>query len=394
MSHDAPIPSPSNPLPRRIMALEKEGGIGYAGCMPKSFEQPPAQALAELHALTKRGRELAEKAITGATTPEEAEAALKEAEELVPELARRREAIREKLWPFTELSKEMVEAEYNQEVAALETAGVLERLQSGERGIKGIDNKEYALPTLSQVVERLRAKKDIVEQKAKQGLLKIQLTPIAINLDSLRQKYGKAILRHHQQGKLFATKENPTDPDEPLDLDTDQPLYTWDAYENADVSGELVYFPKAFDPDNHGGKTKQELLQQTGQGWDIIILEDLPNLPAKNGGKAKGGRKQLEAGASSNDYLGKMNDPMYQHEQGMTTEDWLILAITHLESTNEVIDDWQGKGKIARNFGQYFPASGYVPSARWGRDDRQANLNGGGAGARDGNRGARSAVRV
>ncbi|MDP2704778.1 MAG: hypothetical protein Q8O71_00015, partial [bacterium] len=83
-----------------------------------------------------------------------------------------------------------------------------------------------------------------------------------------------------------------------------------------------------------------------------------------------------------------------QHEQGMTTEDWLILAITHLESTNEVIDDYQGKGKIARNFGQYFPVSGCVPSAGWGRGYRRAGLGGGEADGRDDDVGARSAVRV
>ncbi|MDP3956344.1 MAG: hypothetical protein Q8Q18_03830, partial [bacterium] len=83
-----------------------------------------------------------------------------------------------------------------------------------------------------------------------------------------------------------------------------------------------------------------------------------------------------------------------QHEQGMTTEDWLILAITHLESTNEVIDDYQGKGKIARNFGQYFPVSGNVPGAYWSRGNRQAVLYRDEADLRDGILGARSAVRV
>ncbi|MDP3956349.1 MAG: hypothetical protein U1C12_01335, partial [Patescibacteria group bacterium] len=83
-----------------------------------------------------------------------------------------------------------------------------------------------------------------------------------------------------------------------------------------------------------------------------------------------------------------------QHEQGMTTEDWLILAITHLESTNEVIDDYQGKGKIARNFGQYFPVSGDVPGADWNRGGRQAGLGGVGADDRVDGIGARSAVRV
>src|SRR6185503_866684 len=162
------------------------------------------------------------------------------------------------------------------------------------------------------------------------------LTPIAMSLDALRERYKARILEHYTdmqdpndptkripdpaRTRLFATKENQTDPDVPLELDTNDPLYTWEAYENADVTGELVYFPTAFDQTNHGGKTKAQLLAENKQGWDIILLEDMPNLPAKRAGKTKGGRKQLEAGASSNEYLEAIKtQAMYQHESGFTT---------------------------------------------------------------------------
>lgn len=375
--------------------------------MPKSFEQPPIEALAELQELTKRRRELVERAATGATTPEEAEQALKEAEEMVPELESRRSAIREKLWPFAELSKERVEQCYQNQVSAFEQAGVFE---AGTHTIKGIDDRVYPMLTLAEVTERLRAKKEIVEQKVAQGLTRVQLRPIAMPMDTLRERYTARIREHYvdmldpndpnkripdpTRTKLFAAKENPTDPDEPLALDTNQPLYTRNEYEGADVNGTIVYFPKHFDPQNHEGKTKQEVITEVG-GWQIILTEDNPNLAADGQGETKGGRKQLEAGKSSNEYLQLLaTDPMYMYEEGFITEDWLTYAIIQLETTNQVLDDWQGKGKISRNVGQYFPASGYVPGAYWDRDYRQASLFMADADNRVDSIGVRSAVRV
>ncbi|MFH1661528.1 MAG: hypothetical protein ABIA02_00290, partial [Candidatus Falkowbacteria bacterium] len=128
-------------------------------------------------------------------------------------------------------------------------------------------------------------------------------------------------------------------------------------------------------------------------GWNIMFTENLPNIPREEKGKEVGGRKQLEAGQSVKEYLEKIQtDPIYKNEQGMTPEDQLTYAITHLQKTNQVIDDYNGNGSVSRQFGAYFSAAGRVPGARWSRDGRQAYLGGAGPVSRNDRFGARSGV--
>jgi hypothetical protein len=89
-----------------------------------------------------------------------------------------------------------------------------------------------------------------------------------------------------------------------------------------------------------------------------------------------------------------IGEGQYKNEFGTTPEEWLMQAITMLEEKNQVIDDYQGNGKITYNTGGYFPASGDVPYAYWFRDNRQANLDRNVPTFRDDYFGARSAVRV
>ena len=124
----------------------------------------------------------------------------------------------------------------------------------------------------------------------------------------------------------------------------------------------------------------------------------MPDIPRENKGKTIGGRKQFEANDTPNNYLKTLRDSKkdnpYQGEEGMTPEDQLMYAITHLEETDQVIDDYQGNGSISYQVGAYFPASGDVPSAYWDRGDRQAHLGGTDPDSRYGNCGVRSAVRI
>ena len=60
----------------------------------------------------------------------------------------------------------------------------------------------------------------------------------------------------------------------------------------------------------------------------------------------------------------------------MTPEEQIIYAIKYLEQTNQVIDDYQGKGSASFQMGAYFPADGSVPGVDWDRDGRQARLGG------------------
>ena len=299
-----------------------------------------------------------------------------------------------------------LQEQYESQVEIMQKFGMLETLESGELGIKGIDGKEYAIPTQMEIVEKMEASKELVERKQEQGFTRLLLVPFGMKIDDLAETYKQAILKHHQEGKLFATKKNPDDSLEPLELDESQPLWKWDGYNNADATGELVYNPKEFS-ENHKGQTKQEILAKQG-GWQVLFIEDMPNIPRDNP-KTKGGRTQIDTSGSSikkyikggentpspAEYLNALSkESAYNGESGMTPEAQLAYSIIHLEETDQVIDDYRGNGSVSYQIGAYFPSSGDVPSAYWGRGNRRASLDGYRPGDRSGNCGVRPAVRI
>ena len=322
--------------------------------------------------------------------------------ETYDELARLYKEI-ERLYSPEALPEELRE-QYEKQVELMKRIGLVKDLESGELGIEGVDGKEYPIPTQEQINERMEANKELVEKKSEQGFKKLLLVPFGMKLSDLTDAYKASILRHNSEGRLFSTKKNPDDQSEqpvPLPLDKNKPLYVWDGYNDADVNGKLVYFPVEFS-ENHQGRTKQEILEEgeggETPGWNIILIEDMPDIPRKTKGKVTGGRKQFEAGDTPNNYLKALKDSekggTYQNEDGMTPEDQLIYSIVHLEETDQVIDDWQGNGAVSYQLGAYFPASGSVPSAFWYRVNRQAYLGGYYPDYRLGNCGVRSAVRI
>ena len=246
-------------------------------------------------------------------------------------------------------------------------------------------------------MDRIIAKKELLKTKSEQGFEKLILVPLGMPLSALISKYEQLLLEHHQAGMLQATDGSI------LDLDTDQPVYVWDGilkrdtqgkptYE-ADKEGDLIYFPNAFDKAKHQGKTKTELLKEENgnQAWQILLLEDQPDLPAETKGKTINGRKQLEANQTPNDYLNTIQtQEQYQNEQGLTLESWLIYAITRLQEKNQVIDDYQGQGKICCLTGLYQKKSGHVLYANWSRGARRAYLYRIDPAARGGDVGCRS----
>lgn len=283
-----------------------------------------------------------------------------------------------------------IEAQYNQRFDSLRSAGVIEKLKSGEYGIIGINGQEYPIPTIDQVKDQIIEKEAILKPKIEQGFTQIILTPFAMPITDLAEKYSQTIFKHHQNGTLKATNGDT------LELDENRPLLVWDKYQNADSDGSLIYFPKQLDQENHQGRTKEELLQnEISQGWQILLVEDMPDLPAEGQGKEISGRQQIEAYKTPREYLNLLQtDPQYQNEQGLTPEDWLIYAITYLEETNQVIDDWEGQGKVNWNIAGYFPALNDVSRGRWYRGDPQARLDGHDADNRNSNRGFRPGVSV
>src|SRR3989338_5712487 len=171
-----------------------------------------------------------------------------------------------------------IKEQWNSQIKTLSKLGILETFpDSKQLGIRGIDGKEYPVPRPEEIQARLEANREMVLLKMEQGFTKIVMVPFGYPLDSLSEKYKGTILRHHKEGKLFATKEHPTDPDEPLELDVDQPLYRCEeGYKEADTVDKVVYFPKEFGRD-HGGRTKKELLaSDLANVWQIWLVEDMP----------------------------------------------------------------------------------------------------------------------
>lgn len=294
----------------------------------------------------------------------------------------------------------------------LETVGILETLPDGAKGIAGIDGVGYPLPSYQEISKRMLEKRELLGKKIEQGFTKLILVPFGMSLDVMSAKYKASLKKHFDEGNLLYTKENPTDPDEKVPaLHTDGPLWVWDKYPGADKNGTLVYHPQKFDATAHGGKTKADLMAVNG-GWSVLLVEEMPNIPRSGKAKKTGGREQIDTKGkqiksyidasqtipSAHEYLKAMRvespkkDSLYQGEMGMTPEAHMAYALTHLEETNQIIDDYQGKGSINWNVEAYFPASVDVSLSYWDRDARQANLDRDGAGDRDDRYGLRSAV--
>jgi len=349
---------------------------------------------------TKQGEELVSQISSLKESLDQAEAAgdLKTQEKILDQitpLTERLEVLaKEEAWLFEQLTQKELAEQYESQKKIFEKAGILEKLSSGETGIKGIDKKEYAFPKMEEISKLMRENQEVLKTKTEQGFTNLLIVPFGMKLDDLIERYKQVILKHHKAGKLFATKKEPKEPDKPLELDEKEPVWAWGKYKNADTEGKLVYYPKEFSQENHQGKTKKEILEKEG-AWNILFIEDLPNIPREGKGETIGERKQLEANKTPKEYLNALQDEsIYQNETGMTPEDQLVYALIHLEQTNQVIDDYSGHGSASYQLGAYFPASGDVPDADWNRDNRQVYLYRFSPGVSSSGGGLRSAVRV
>jgi hypothetical protein len=71
----------------------------------------------------------------------------------------------------------------------------------------------------------------------------------------------------------------------------------------------------------------------------VGLVESLPIMPKQGQGKTLGGRRQLEIGSSTSEYLQTLQVEPYRGETGKTLEDFITKFLTHLETTNEVSSD-------------------------------------------------------
>ena len=328
---------------------------------------------------------------------------------LKAEITEKKEALESQINPFESSLK--IREQYETQKKIYEKIGLLEK-REGALGMEGIDGVWYPFPSMSEVHRRFREQKEMLDIKTDQGFEKLLIVPFGMSLKKFEETMKNTILEHFEgttpdpadpnimmpdpKTRLFATNRDGVR--KALRLDTDTPLYVFDKYADADTADTLVYFPRAFEKEDHGGKTKKDLLKETQQGFHILLIEQDPVIPARDIDETIGTtqpRKRLVAGDSAENYLQKLRtEKEYAGEQGMTPEAWMTHFLLHLEATNQVIDDYQGNGKVNYNLGGWFPAAGGVAYGYWNRDDARAYLGGRDPGNRNSSRGSRSAVMV
>lgn len=367
------------------------------------------EQLTHIKFLENELKEILLRIVDPTTSPKDAQKYKIEARKIKLTLETEITELQEQVNPFERLFN--LKEQYQKQITMLETAQILETREiNGEkiRGVTDIEGDFQPVPTLKEVISRLREKKELLTVKQTQGFGKIRLVPFGMSLDDLIEKYGDVLSDHEEGGTLFSARKNTNDSNEDrflLSLNMSNPLNVSDEYRDADRTGNLVYGVTEFDIVNHGGKTKREILKQRKKrnksGWDIIILEDNVNIPREGQGKTIGGRAQIEANKSPEQYLKLLQtQSLYRGEVGLTPEEALIHAISELVENDEVIDDYRGNGSKAYNIGGYFiqgpsrAVFGLVPLSYFVRGLCQVFLRGGAPAGSDVFLGFRSGVRV
>ena len=292
-----------------------------------------------------------------------------------------------------------IEAHYRSLLPALTETGLIHLLPEKEAvGAVVTDGSEVwecpvpILETIQQVIER----ETFAKEKYKQGFTLLHMTPL-LTQQELIGILETQLKRHKTEGKLFGPDGTP------LELDTNRPVYLYDQFRDADINGSMRYHHSKFEQNNPGGMTKAELIKQSLDtpfpGWEVSLIEP-GEIPAKDKGKTIKGRKQLEAGKSSKDYLKLLQtDRMYRHETGKIPESWLTEFLIRLHTKNQVLGDYWGIGKAEFLIGAYHPPSGRAPSGRvpygyWLRRYQQAYLYASYPDDAGDDVGVRSAVRI
>jgi hypothetical protein len=296
----------------------------------------------------------------------------------------------------TWLEKELPE-QYKIQAQILNQLGFLEiNRKTDEKCITGIDGKRYDFPKLSQIKEQILQNREIFEQKMKQGFTELQITPL-LGIEKLHQTVKRELVKAKQAGKLQSAKDNPQDETEQTEslleyLNEEDPCYIWEDISKGEQSGDLKYDVKEFS-ENHQGITKKEFLQKK-QGYNILLLEKKSNIPSQGKNETVRGRKRPEANQTPKEYLEETkNREEYQNESGFTIEDEFIQLLSCLKRYGQVIDDYEGKGKVNYLTANYLESSGFVPSGCFSRGDRQFGLDRGDPEDRYPSGGCRRAVR-
>lgn len=336
------------------------------------------------------------------------------ARRLKKELQQRIEKLNDLVNPIEK--KLRLKEQYDTQVAMLERLHIVEQTFYGtleletRLEIEGIDGKSYPVPSYEEVLEEVKKNEGILKKKYKQGFTLFLLVPFGMELDFLINTFKEAIRKYKMEGKIQEGVDSTT----PLQIGSGGREY----YRNVDRKKRILYFPEDL-PDVSDaadtaerrkiskGRTKQEILDTCG-AWQFAFVEDMRNIPwsASGAKNPPGGRPKLDrrgtaiqefikpgcAFPSAKEYLKAfLTKEIYQHETGLTIEDWIMLCLTYIDQKGEILDNQSATYLV----GSYFPSpSGEVPDMSWDTEVGWAVLIKGSSNNRDDVAGIRTAVRM
>ncbi len=286
-------------------------------------------------------------------------------------------------FPQEQFLRESLPFQFNTQTASLRAVGLLESILKEnpledddlvielQEGITGMDGRSYPLPTVEQIASHFSQEK--YAEKISQGFTKLLIVPFAYPLATICARYAQALFKHHKEGKLldrYGFK---------LDLKTRQPLFIFYILDKSDETGGMIYYPKQFDAENHGGYTKQELLNDSNQpfpGFHILLIKPDLTILRKGSADTEERKMDLETGKTPEEYLQIIQtDPQYCNEQGMTLEDSFILGLTNLHETDKVIDDNENdRDSMVYNIGIFNKDTDSAIGSSWDRPNQQVNV--------------------
>jgi len=254
---------------------------------------------------------------------------------------------------FTDIS-----SQYQQAVAALRTAGILDRLGDAKL-------EEYPLPALEQVQDLVDRNRSLAALKIQQGFTRLQLTPFCMPVLQLAEAARMSLKELALQEKLFQSQSDPDAPVMPVQVNRKDPLWMWERLKPLMDSPAVVYFPRVYAQENHGGLNKAAVLHDPRfcafPGWSVGLVEPYAGLPQPGKGSQLQGRQQLETYRAPREYLQTLQSPPYIGETGWTLEDFLVFFLSRLVQENRVSFDRQ-EGSSAWLLGAYVPGIPKTPN--------------------------------
>jgi hypothetical protein len=275
--------------------------------------------------------------------------------------------------------------------------GILKELPTGELYIEDGQGRKWEMLSLESVQERLLEKWPKVQRKAEQGFTRLAIVPFALPIREYANALNRLLVQRKNNGGVYEQTGDPSHQQEenrlpirehvsPLDPEDKSPLRVFKGWSKED---EVFYYPQLYGHENHGGKTKEQLLEsrQTKGAWSVVLFQEDPYLVMTTPREPLGGRSPLPLERSPEHYLDLLRqaqaDPSrpYAHEQFSTLEEYLILVMTHLHKTGELLDCVRDPGdrnslrSSTLNLGTYHPDEKSVPYIKWDASDRQVSIS-------------------